>query len=54
MARKKLAKAKKTQVVGVSLPPEVLKMGKALAFRREVSFSRLVSDLIRRNLEAAK
>jgi len=56
MARKKIPATKKITVAGVSFPPEILKQGKQLAFQSGVSFSKMVSDLVRvrLELEAAK
>jgi hypothetical protein len=54
MANKTIPAHRKNKPQGVSLPPELMKAAKRLAFNRGMSFSHLVRNLLRQELEAAK
>jgi hypothetical protein len=46
MARTTIPQSKKAKAIGISLPPSLIRQGKALAFSKGVSFSRLVRNLL--------
>ena len=50
MANRKVAQTKKVKPVGVSLPSDIAREGRKVAFNRGMSFSQFVSFLLSREL----
>lgn len=54
MANRKVPQSRKLKPLGVSLPPDLVRQGKKVAFKRGKSFSALIRDILLRELEAAR
>jgi hypothetical protein len=54
MANRKVAQTKKVKPVGVSLPSDLAREGRKVAFNRGMSFSQFVSFLLARELGVAR
>jgi hypothetical protein len=52
MANRKVPQAKRLRPIGVSLPPDLARKGRKLAFNRGISFSKLISTLLEKEVDS--
>lgn len=54
MANRRKPASQKVRPTGISLPPDLLKKSQRLAFRMDMSLSKLVRTLLEQRVEAAR